>query len=243
MNYVFERYETKYKLSSVQYEKVKSEIEQKMRPDEFGETTVCSLYYDTDNYRLIRRSIEKPEYKEKLRVRSYGFGKDKKVFLELKKKAFGIVYKRRIVLTHVQAFSFFEKNEKLPNGQISREIEYFKNYYGNLKPAFLVMYDRTSLKGDDDLRITFDKNVRFRKERMNFWSGSDGQNLLNDGEVLMEIKTCSAYPLWLVKILNENKVYPSGFSKVGTAYIMTMSGKLDTAYDIKNNEKNLQKAV
>ena len=82
MNYVFERYENKYKLSPIQYEKVKREIEKKMRPDEFGETTICSLYYDTDNYRLIRRSIEKPEYKEKLRLRSYGFGKDKKVFLE-----------------------------------------------------------------------------------------------------------------------------------------------------------------
>ncbi len=232
MNYVFERYENKYKLSPIQYEKVKREIEKKMRPDEFGETTICSLYYDTDNYRLIRRSIEKPEYKEKLRLRSYGFGKDKKVFLELKKKAFGIVYKRRIVLTNSQAFSFFEKNEKLPNCQIAKEIEYFKNYYGNLKPAFLVMYDRTSYKGDNDLRITFDKNVRFRKERMNFWSGSDGENLLGGGEALMEIKTCTAYPLWLVKILNENKVYSSSFSKVGAAYTMTI-----------NNDKEIQKAV
>ena len=238
MNYVFERYENKYKLSPLQYEKVKREIEKKMRSDEFGETTICSLYYDTDNYRLIRRSIEKPEYKEKLRLRSYGFGKDKKVFLELKKKAFGIVYKRRIVLTNNQAFSFFEKNEKLPNCQISKEIEYFKNFYDKLKPAFLVMYDRTAFKGENDLRITFDKNVRFRKERMNFWSGSDGENLLGSGEVLMEIKTCTAYPLWLVKILNENKVYSSSFSKVGTAYSMTVKNKV-----LPVDDKEIQKAV
>lgn len=57
-----------------------------MALDEYGRTTIRNLYFDTDNYRLIRRSIDKPAYKEKLRVRSYKQADaDSTVFVELKK--------------------------------------------------------------------------------------------------------------------------------------------------------------
>lgn len=225
MNCVFERFEQKYKIPAELYESVKKELENFVKRDEYGETTVCSLYYDTKDYRLIRTSIEKPKYKEKLRLRCYGFGKDKKVFLELKKKAYGVVYKRRIVLKSEQAFAFFENGEPLPSSQIAREITYFKEYYDTLSPAFLVMYDRTAYLGQGDLRITLDKNTRYREERLNFWSGGDGEALLENGEVLMEIKTSNGYPFWLVDILNKYALYPYSFSKVGTAYLKKIDEK------------------
>lgn len=223
MNYVFERCELKYRIPADIYERVLEEMKKHIKADEYGETTISSLYYDTDNFRLIRTSIEKPKYKEKLRLRCYGFGKDKKVFLELKKKVYGVVYKRRIVLNSEQAFAFFEKDVPLPESQIAREITYFKDYYGKLFPAFLVLYDRTAYAGEGDLRITFDKNVRYRRERMNFWSGGDGELLLDEGDVLMEVKTSKGFPFWLVEILNKYRLYGCSFSKVGTAFLRTVT--------------------
>ena len=85
---VFKRYKLKYVLTPAQYEAVLARAAARLRPDEYGRTAIQSLYYDTDDFRLIRRSIEKPEYKEKLRLRSYGLaGADDRVFLELDRKS------------------------------------------------------------------------------------------------------------------------------------------------------------
>ena len=97
---VFQRYELKYILTAKQKEKVLQAIEPYMALDQYGRTTIRNVYFDTDNYRLIRRSIEKPAYKEKLRLRSYGQAEaDSAVFVELKKKYQKIVYKRRVSLS------------------------------------------------------------------------------------------------------------------------------------------------
>lgn len=83
---VFKRYEIKYMLTQEQKQKVLKAMEPYMALDEYGRTTIRNIYFDTDNYRLIRRSIDKPAYKEKLRVRSYAQADaDSTVFVELKK--------------------------------------------------------------------------------------------------------------------------------------------------------------
>ena len=227
--YVFKRNEIKYKLTPLEYAKIIKEIEKRLSVDEYGETTIQSLYYDTDTWLIIRNSIEKPFYKEKLRARSYGLATpDKKVFLELKKKCDKVVFKRRISITEKELAPFISSGKGGDNGQIEKEIMYFCNFYSGVKPTILLLYDRTAYYDyqlGTDLRITFDKRIRYRTERLDLCSGLDGKLLLPNGEVMMEIKTSYAYPTWLVNLLNDNKIYKTSFSKYGTAYQLEMQEK------------------
>ena len=190
LKYVFNRYELKYLLTPQQYDAMIKGIEGKVFIDEYGETTIQSLYYDTPNKLLIRRSIEKPEYKEKIRVRSYGLAKpDGKVFLELKKKSEKLVFKRRIALNECEVNDFFDKGELTSDGQIERELKYFRSYYENLQPSMLLLYDRSAYHSPDgQLRITFDKRIRYRTQNLDLKYGLDGELILPNGEIMMEIK-------------------------------------------------------
>ena len=206
-------------LTPEQYRQISSVVKEHMKDDEYGETTIQSLYYDTDTWLLIRNSIEKPVYKEKLRVRSYGRANaDSTVFVELKKKSNKIVFKRRISLKEKDVESFFEKE----NGetQIEREILYFLDFYGKLSPKMLLLYDRVAFKAkvNGDLRITFDRNIRYRKDDLDLCSPLTGIPLTEEGMVMMEIKTGYAYPKWLTDLLSKQKAYKTSFSKYGNAY-------------------------
>ena len=236
----FRRYEIKYLLDIHQRKALEEALGEKMIPDEYGKSTICNIYCDTPDYRLIRRSIEKPAYKEKFRIRSYGRAKeDGKVFMELKKKYDGIVYKRRISLRQNEAAGYIAGEIPLPKeGQIEREINYFRQFYGEIVPAMYICYDRTALfcKDDPGLRITFDENILWRTDRLRLTSHPNGRSLLGEGETLMEIKCGEAMPLWLVKLLSENGIRPVSFSKYGTAYKTMISEKTDNR---KTNERSV----
>jgi hypothetical protein len=190
--------------------------------DQYGRTLIRNLYYDTPDYRLIRRSLERPVYKEKLRIRSYGdTTADSPVFLELKKKFDGVVYKRRMVMPEHQAVSWLEKGESPPDaGQIQEEIQYFCRYYGDLRPKLFLSYRREAYydRNGGDLRITFDDDICFRRDRLSLTEAPGGTSLLEEGQILMEIKTSGGIPLWLTAFLSREKIYKASFSKYGTAY-------------------------
>ena len=217
---VFKRVEYKYLLNHDEYLNMLSYVKEHMKEDRFGESTIQSLYYDTPDYLLIRRSLEKPVYKEKLRLRSYNLADESSsVFLEIKKKSQGVVYKRRITLKENEAVAFMQGDEKLPSSQIANEISYFKNYYGMLRPAMLLLYDRSAFfEEGTDLRITFDRNIRYRNKDLNLHTSLNGIPLFNNGEVMVEIKATGAFPMWLVDYLSKNKIRKTSFSKYGTAY-------------------------
>ncbi len=223
MQTVFKRYEIKYKITTAQKDEILAVAHPYMRLDKYGKTTIRNLYFDTDNFRLIRRSIEKPTYKEKLRLRSYEqVTPDKKIFVELKKKCCSIVYKRRIQLSEKEAMMAFENNLPLPiNSQIANEIEYFRNYYGNLTPKVFLSYQREAYYSLDksDFRITFDDNILYRCNDLSLTVPPHGKQIIDEGYVLMEIKTSGAIPLWLTKKLTELRIFKTSFSKYGTAYI------------------------
>lgn len=223
-NFVFERYEYKYMITYQEYLNIKDFLLDKLKEDPYGKTTIQSLYYDTDNYLLIRRSIEKPKYKEKIRLRGYGkIDSNTKVFLEIKKKSDGIVYKRRIRLKENEAVDFFVNDTDLNNGQIGQEINYFKKYYGNLRPAMLLIYDREALFDEkSDLRITFDCNIKYRNYDLALDKGFYGEELIGNDKVIMEIKSAISIPFYLARYLSEHKIYKIPFSKYGTAYKKTM---------------------
>ena len=230
--YTFERRELKYRITDAQRAALEAAFGARMVPDEHGESTICNIYYDTADYRLIRASLEKPAYKEKLRLRSYGVTEPGgEVFLELKKKYKGIVYKRRITLPEDAAGEFIAGRAPLgEHGQIGREIEYFTAFYAPLLPAVHLSYERSAWfsREDRDLRITFDKNIRFRQEDVSLTLPAGGRRILPEGESLMEIKAAAALPLWLVSELDTLGIFQSTFSKYGEAYKAILAGAQKT---------------
>lgn len=219
---VFKRYELKYLLTYEQKDKVLEAMASHMAPDQYGRTTIRNIYYDTANYRLIRRSIERPVYKEKLRLRSYSrVSPDSAVFVELKKKYKSVVYKRRLSLPEAEAVQWIcGKQPCSLQTQISREIDYFISYYETLHPVVFLSYEREayfSLCGDD-FRVTFDNHILCRRENLSLEADVGGIPLLEDGTILMEIKCCGGIPLWMTHVLSAEKIRKTSFSKYGTAY-------------------------
>ena len=217
----FKRYEKKYTLTPQQYEAFMNTAKEHLIPDEFHKSLVLSIYYDSDDYDLIRHSIEGPVYKEKLRVRSYGVPEDgDTVFVELKKKYKGIVYKRRVAMKCIEAERWLSGNAAAPEDtQITREIDFFLSQ-NDVKPKAFIGADRISWvdKDDPELRFTFDHSIKWRSEDLSLTKGSGGENLLEDGCVLMEIKIPGSAPLWLAHLLSEESIFPASYSKYGTCY-------------------------
>lgn len=231
---VFKRYELKYMLTEEDLDCIKAVIAERMLPDEYGNTVIRNLYFDTASYRLIRRSIDKPPYKEKLRIRSYHRTEPTDtVFVELKKKYKHVVYKRRLPLEEADATRWLSGEPFCgKSSQISREIDYFLNFYGELRPRVFLSYEREAYYGreEGDLRITFDRNVLARLTDLTLDSEVYGEPLLCEGRILMEVKCAGGLPLWLTHVLSERKIYKTSFSKYGTAYekliYPTLSGKI-----------------
>ena len=231
---VFTRYELKYLVTKEQKAELLKLIDLYMTPDEFGQSSIYNLYYDTATFLLIRRSLDKPVYKEKLRLRSYlRADSDTQVFLELKKKHKDIVYKRRISLSEENATGYFENAFHLPDTQIGREIDYFKNIYEDLAPRVWITYDRQAFFGkqDDDFRITFDENILWREEDLSLCSEKYGNLLLDEDLVLMEVKVTGGMALWLTHFLTENQIYKTSFSKYGNVYKEMINRKKVMTYD------------
>ena len=221
-NNIFQRHEIKYMLDSRQCAIVEQAFCAHMRPDPHGESTICNIYYDTPDFRLVRRSLEQPVYKEKLRLRSYGpVFPEERVFLELKKKYKGVVYKRRIELAEDQAMAYMSGSSPLPyDCQIGRELDYFRYFYESLEPAVFLCYDRSAwfCTEDPNLRATFDRNIRWRREEMSLTAAPGGNVLLPPHQALFEVKTAGAIPMWLVEVLDRAGAQKASFSKYGEAY-------------------------
>lgn len=226
----FKRYELKYMLTRRQAALLKEAMQGHMAIDRFGHSTIRNIYFDTDNFRLVRRSIEKPLYKEKLRVRSYAKANaESPVYVELKKKFESVVYKRRLALPHRAAMDALESGAPLPeDSQIGREIEAFRAFYGEtLKPAMYLTYEREAYFPTDgeDFRLTLDENILWRTDHIDLGTNCWGTPVLRPDQVLMEIKTPGGIPLWMVRFLSENNIRRTSFSKYGTAYQQMTAGE------------------
>ena len=226
----FKRYELKYRISRSQRDALLKAMEGHLKLDRYGHSTIRNIYFDTDTFRLVRRSIEKPLYKEKLRVRSYGQATaDSPVFVELKKKYDSVVYKRRLALPHRAAMDALEEGRPLPvDSQIGREIEAFRRFYGpSLKPAMFLSYEREAYFPVDgtDFRLTLDENILWRMDNMDLGAEAYGNAVLDDDRVLMEVKTPGGIPLWMTRFLSEQRIYQTSFSKYGAAFQQFLRGE------------------
>ena len=216
----FRRCEKKYLLTQEQYRAVRLGMAPYMRRDEHPRYSIGNIYYDTEHYDLIRASLEKPVYKEKLRMRSYGVpGSGDSVFVEIKKKYDGVVYKRRVTMALRDAESWLRGCRKGDGSQIGREIDWFLRLY-RPEPKVFIGYEREAWAAADGgaLRITFDTELRARSNELDLRAGGSGVPLLPDGVVLMEIKIPGAAPPWLARLLSDSGVFPGSFSKYGEYY-------------------------
>ncbi len=237
---VFKRYEIKYLISAEQKARILKAMEPYMEMDRFGRSTVRNIYFDTDDYVLARHSIAKPDFKEKLRIRCYADAdEDSTVFVELKRKFDGIVYKRRVGLREADAMKWMAGSNDpaivrrltAESPQVASEIDYFKSLYCGLKPTLYLAYDReayrmkngaSALDGGSDFRVTFDSNILCRENDLTLRSAAYGSEMLEEGMFLMELKCPGAIPIWMTKILSGEKLYKTSFSKYGTAYCRFM---------------------
>ena len=242
---VFKRKEMKYLMSSEQNEKLMAILADEIVPDDFPTSAISNLYYDTPDFRLIRTSLQKPKYKEKLRLRCYKVpNATTQAFLEIKKKALGIVYKRRESLPYQRAIDFLAGKGPGKDTQIFRELDWMLKSYKNLAPDMFLSYDRLSFKGveDSSVRITFDQNILWRTTALDLSAGTWGEQLLEPGQKLMEIKISNAMPLWLAHALSECKIYPTSFSKYGRAY-QTMISRGEHVIESQDTEPGYQEVA
>lgn len=239
---IFERYEKKYLLTKEQHAALMHELKDIVHVDQYGETTILNIYYDTPDHRLIRASLEKPIYKEKLRLRCYGIPEpDSPAFIELKKKYRGIVYKRRTDMTYEQAVRFLASSDDGASSQIEKEIRYFTRVHSPLSPAMVIACERTAMAGnaDPELRITFDRNIRWRDADLDLTHGSEGKPVNDSDAVLMEVKIRDALSLDLAHLFCDLSIYPTSFSKYGTAYEQMTAEKLQKKVRIYSYDRTL----
>ena len=233
----FDRVEKKYIIDKIQKKKILSLVEKNMEKSKYHKSEIFNIYFDTDNYDLIIKSIENPDFKEKFRARFYS-GYDK-VFLEIKTKlktdGTKVGYKRRFLITNNDYLKFVDKQktafelagEKIETEndlQIAREVDYLVNHF-DLKPKILVYYNRKSYVDDNGLRITFDENLAFRDKDLSFRKKVRDKHYFNtEKSIIMEVKAGGVMPLWLVDVLSKVHAYPVRFSKIGKVYEMLNKG-------------------
>ena len=222
---IFRRVEKKYLLNPAQKTALLSLIRERLTPDEHGCNTICSLYLDTPDHLIIRNSLIARTYKEKLRIRSYGVPTmDELVFLEIKKKFKGVVYKRRERMTLQEAMEYVNHGICPCDSQIMREIDYAMHFYRQPKPMMLIAYEREAYYDAENpnLRLTFDFNCRARDTDCRLELGHHGTALLPPDQLILEVKTDGAMPVWLASALSQCGILPGRFSKYGTAYLRSL---------------------
>ena len=243
----FERKEIKYLLNDFQYHELLKELLKIAEMDEYGKSRINNIYFDTPQFTIIRNSLEKPVYKEKLRLRTYGDTVDTtNAFIEIKKKFRGIVYKRRISAEYRDAIKYLAAEEKcdkaysvdgiIPHSQVRDEIDDFLKMYCEIRPAMIIGYDRIAMAGiyDKDFRVTFDTNITWRTSEIDLRRGTDGNQILTPGQHLMEIKIPESFPMELAQKMSELGIFPVSVSKYGRAYtdmITQMARKHIQIYD------------
>jgi len=226
----FARKEIKFLLDMQQYTELMKVISEYMEPDKYcvggKEYGIYNIYYDTPDDYLIRTSLSKPYYKEKIRLRSYysPASPDDLVFLEIKKKIGGIVTKRRVSMTLEESDRYFAdrtkpKMHKYITEQVFRELDVFLDQY-QIAPKQYISYQREAFFGKDnsDFRLTFDRKITDRRYDLSLGRESYGNYIIGADQRLMEVKVGDAMPDWLVRKLSELKIYKTSFSKYGRAY-------------------------
>ena len=221
-----ERVEKKYVLGRDKYNCLLKRLDEHIEKDKYFNSSIRSIYYDNDAYQMINRSMESPDYKEKIRIRAYE-DNPKTVYVEFKRKLDGIVYKRRTKALYPDTLDIYHCD--FTDMQIGNELKYALKYYGDVKPKVFIGVERKSyLTVKEKIRITFDDDMVYRFNNLSLERKEDYKKL--GDYVIMEIKASGSYPVWLSEMLSEEKIFPRGFSKVKEAMLREMGGNRDVTF-------------
>ena len=211
----FNRYELKYLLDVDFAEEVMKRLEAYMVPDshgdKYGNYVLSSLYYDSDDFHFYWEKVEGLRYRRKLRIRLYEDGKKltdtSKVYVEIKQRLDRVTQKRRIILPYKKALELCDQriplhfdNER--DQMIGEEIHSMTHVY-DLKPQCITSYHRRAFNGteyDPGLRVTFDTNLRYRRNNLDLAAKQLGPFMLAPHRCVMEIKVNDRIPYWLTEL-------------------------------------------
>jgi SPX domain protein involved in polyphosphate accumulation len=238
---IFNRYERKYIVTKQQKDDLVAFFKTYLIDDPYSvdgkHYSIYNIYFDTPDFSIIRNSVQKPKYKEKLRLRSYcsPINDTDLVFLEIKKKYEGLINKRRVILSYKDAMDYLQHDikpsfESYIDQQIMNEIDFFVKSH-HAKPGAFIKYDRVALMSpNEQLRVTFDNNIIFRNTNVSL-NQIDGTEVLDQQNVwLMEVKSENNFPFWLARKLSEYQLYSQSFSKYGKAYQKYLLGGTNDDY-------------
>jgi len=238
MNATLNRYERKYLIDPIQKEALLALFKRYLDFDAYSQNEssyrVLNIYYDTHDYSVIRTSIEKPIYKEKLRLRCYDYPllEESIVYFEIKKKYRSRVNKRRIPMTFAQAKSYITTETKpyfhdYAYAQKMDEIDYLIKTR-RAEPKAVVRYARLGMNTKDNgLRVTFDQDIEFTSCFTSFddlEKTTFSKVLASNQYAILEVKSDQNFPLWLVNELSRLNIYSQPFSKYGKAYMQYLTG-------------------
>lgn len=227
----FKRYERKYLVSKSKAQDFLSLVSDRLSFDAFcvggRKYRIYNIYFDTDDFAVIRESVSKPAFKEKARFRAYdNYAETGMGFLEIKRKIRGVVVKRRIALSEPDALRFVSTGVLPPDldGQMARELKWYFDC-NDVGPRAYISYDRMAFFCTDDknIRVTFDDNILYRTHDVSVLAGDDGQSLLPSDICILELKFAEAMPVWMASALSECEIYPHSFSKYGNVYKQLMT--------------------
>ena len=235
------RVEKKYLITRSEKATLLKALKKQLVHDEYYKEEILSLYLDTDNFDLAIKTIDRPEFREKVRVRAYNVPKrSTRIFFEVKTKLATnktkIGNKRRLIIPLKDFYSYMNTGKNLEQIaasasnnnpqqiQVAKELDYLIKHY-NLRPKIIIVSNRTAFSGKNDptFRLTFDENLRFRTTDLKLEKGSSGEKYFPSTPdpkrgIIMEAKTINAMPPWFVDEISRLKIYPTRFSKYGKIY-------------------------
>ena len=229
----FKRIETKYIVAAEELSALLADLKEYLAEDDFPRSTITNIYFDNQDFQVIRDSIDRKNGREKVRMRTYVAHPtaNSRVFLELKKKdKEGVGHKYRIA-SDLQSVLQFMENDRTTNATVDDkelidELTSLKKRYTALSPKMYIYYERYSLKEKHSLegypqtkvRVTIDQNLIYRDYDVTMLEDRYGRDLVGEGKVIMEIKAPGEQPVWLQEIIKKYELEPTSFSKYGTAY-------------------------
>lgn len=221
----FKRVETKYILTQKQEQAFLADLAQHMEADDFAQSSISNVYFDNPDFQMVADSLAKKHGKEKIRMRLYDLQPtaSSQAFLEIKKKVEGIGFKYRLTSNPVSVTNYVLTglaDASIVDDKVTEELHQLRQRYGTLQPKLVIAYDRQSYKGLDDknVRLTIDRNLIYRDDRLSAYADRSGHALLPADQVIMEVKVAGDQPAWLQELLVKHGLEKASFSKYGQAY-------------------------
>jgi len=220
---VFDRWELKYVVTVKQMYQLMHALKNYVVLDENGDDglyKIKSIYYDSHDFKFYHEKMNGNKYRQKVRLRGYNnVAYNDDVYFEIKQRYNTTVQKRRAELKLSDAYELMKHPldaEQYADKKriVLDEIRYLSSMHA-LEAKAIVSYDRKAYMGkyEDGLRITFDTNLKCRKENLNLEEYHKEKYFVHPSLAVLEIKTNEKVPIWLVSLIQRFEIEAHRVSK------------------------------